>query len=245
MSAFCDRMKMYEEIEAGRKFIPCLPVIARMDGRGFSKLTKRMAKPFDPWFSRSMDFLTEKLVEETNACIAYTQSDEVTLIFYSPTIKSQIWFDGKIHKMTSQLAAHASVNFNLMITQYPGALYEEARGASATFDARLWQVPSLEEACNVLQWRESDAIKNSISMAACKEFSHKEMLNKSGEQLKCMLKDAGKPWEAWADRFKRGAYFARRAVGEKNPVVQLALPIFSTITNQTEVVFQSADPKTE
>ena len=34
-----DRMKEYEQMEAGRKTLPRLPVIARLDGRNFSAFT--------------------------------------------------------------------------------------------------------------------------------------------------------------------------------------------------------------
>ena len=32
-----DRMKMFEGIETNRKFIPTLPVVARIDGRSFRR----------------------------------------------------------------------------------------------------------------------------------------------------------------------------------------------------------------
>ena len=45
--ALGDRMKGYEMVEAGRRFMPLLPVIARSDGKCFSKFTKVLARPFD------------------------------------------------------------------------------------------------------------------------------------------------------------------------------------------------------
>lgn len=45
METFGDRMKTYESIETGRKFIPLLPVYARIDGRCFSKFTRDMDRP--------------------------------------------------------------------------------------------------------------------------------------------------------------------------------------------------------
>lgn len=49
-----DRMKKYEKIETGDRFIPCLPVYVRIDGRSFSKFTKSMNKPYDERMSRVM-----------------------------------------------------------------------------------------------------------------------------------------------------------------------------------------------
>ena len=42
-----DRLKEYERAETGRKFIPMIPIYARIDGRSFSKFTKGMKRPFD------------------------------------------------------------------------------------------------------------------------------------------------------------------------------------------------------
>ena len=42
-----DRMKLYEKERTGEKLDPGSIVYARIDGRGFSKFTKGMDKPFD------------------------------------------------------------------------------------------------------------------------------------------------------------------------------------------------------
>lgn len=75
---FGDRMKLYEMAEAGRKFMPLLPVIARIDGRSFSKFTKGLERPYDIRLSKLMVATTKFLVQETNANCGYTQSDGAT-----------------------------------------------------------------------------------------------------------------------------------------------------------------------
>ncbi|KKL92895.1 hypothetical protein LCGC14_1880070, partial [marine sediment metagenome] len=104
---FGDRMKMYEKAESGRRFMPLLPVYARLDGRSFSRFTKGFNRPYDKRMSEAMIDTTKYLVEETNALIGYSQSDEISLVWYSDSIDSQIFFDGKIQKMVSVLAALA------------------------------------------------------------------------------------------------------------------------------------------
>ena len=108
---FGDRMKLYEGMEAGRRFMPLLPVLARIDGRSFHSFTRGMDRPFDAVFSNAMVDTTAALVRETGACMGYTQSDEITLAWYSDNPKTQIWFDGRIAKMTSQLGAQATLIF--------------------------------------------------------------------------------------------------------------------------------------
>jgi tRNA(His) 5'-end guanylyltransferase len=162
MGEFGDRMKIFEAQESDRRFLPLLPICARLDGKCFSKFTKDMDRPYDKKMSDLMIEVTKYLVEETNACMGYTQSDEISLVWYSDDIKSQIFMDGRIQKMTSILAAMASVRFNSLLPQYfPNKVDKEP-----VLDCRVWSCPTLMEATNQLLWREQDAAKNSISMAA-------------------------------------------------------------------------------
>lgn len=46
--ALGDRMKLYESAEAGRRFMPLLPIMARVDGRAFHSFAKGLKRPFDP-----------------------------------------------------------------------------------------------------------------------------------------------------------------------------------------------------
>ena len=76
--AMGDRMKLYESAEAGRRLMPLLPAVARLDGKGFSGFTRGLARPFDVRLSNLMVETTTFLVEETNAVCGYTQSDGAT-----------------------------------------------------------------------------------------------------------------------------------------------------------------------
>ena len=150
---FGDRMKLYEQAEAGRRTLPLLPVCARIDGRSFSSWTRGLARPFDPGLSRAMVETTKTLVEETKARIGYTQSDEISLVFKADRFESELFFDGKIQKLVSVLASLATAHFNALVPE----LIPTKTGKLAVFDARVWTVPNDEEAANVLLWREKDA----------------------------------------------------------------------------------------
>ena len=258
--ALGDRMKLYEGIECDRRFMPLLPVFARIDGRAFHSFTRGMDRPYDIGLSRAMIETARYLAEETNAAMAYTQSDEITLCWHSTDTKSQIWFDGRIAKMTSQLAAHATLFFNRNIPP------DWAR-RSPTFDARVWTVPNRTEGSNVFVWREQDATKNSISMAASHYYSDRELHGKSGSDKQEMLFAKGVNWNDYPAFFKRGTYIQRRVVMKKftteeldrlpakhaartNPDLmversewrELEMPIFTTISNREAVVFDGAEP---
>lgn len=55
-----------------------------------------------------------------------------------------------------------------------------------TFDARIFNIPK-EEVCNNLIWRQMDATRNSIQMVGQANFTHKELQNKSCNQIQEML----------------------------------------------------------
>lgn len=119
-----------------------------------------------------------------------------------------------------------------------------------------------------LVWRELDASKNSIQMAARAVFSHKETDNKNTKMLQEMLfKEHGINWNDYPASFKRGTY-ARRITREgrfepweiealpekhrarrdptatfsRSSVEVVALPKILSITNREAVFFEGADP---
>jgi tRNA(His) 5'-end guanylyltransferase len=216
--ALGDRMKAYENPKAKARFIPCVPIIARIDGRTFSKFTKGMKRPYDPLMTAAMINTTKHLVEHSGALIGYTQSDEITLIFHNEDHKSQIWFDGREQKMVSQLAAQATLAFYNEVQQ----TMPKFASRMPTFDARVFQVPTKEEAVNCLIWREWDATKNSISMAAFELYSHKELHKKNGDDQLNMLFAKGINWNDYPPEFKRGTYVKRTTWEGKLEPWQLA-----------------------
>ncbi|MDC0669065.1 tRNA(His) guanylyltransferase Thg1 family protein [Nannocystis radixulma] len=261
-----DRMKMYEMAEAGRKCMPLLPIAARIDGRSFSKFTSGLERPYDRRLSELMIDTVKFLVRETNAVCGYTQSDEITLAWYTPTFDSQIIFDGRISKLVSVLASLTTAHFNRRLPQFLPAEYAEKL---PHFDARVWNLPSLEEAANTFLWRELDAIKNSISMAARAHYSHKQLDSKNGGEMQEMLLQKGVNWHDYPDFFKRGTYIQRRKTvrkfdtdeleklppmheARKNPelmiertdYVPLALPPLNRVKNRVAVLFEGAAPET-
>ena len=263
---FGDRMKMYEGMESERRLMPLLPVLARIDGRAFHSFTRGMNSPFDATFSSAMVDTTLALVRETGACMGYTQSDEITLAWHSENPKSQIWFDGRIAKMTSQLGAQATLIFyRLVLERMP-----EYANRMPTFDARVWNVPNRSEGANVFLWREWDATKNSVSMAASAYYSHKALMGKNTTQKHDMLHEKGVNWNDYPAVFKRGAYIQRRnesipfsaeelerlpikhaartnpgLVVERSVCDVLDLPPLGTITNREDVIFEGATPITK
>jgi tRNA(His) 5'-end guanylyltransferase len=106
-----DRLKMIEQIEAGRKANNLKPLMVRLDGKAFHTFTKGLERPYDIRLSNLMIDTTSYLVSQTQALIGYTQSDEITL-YYSNKENQQYMFDGKYQKICSVLAGMASAYFS-------------------------------------------------------------------------------------------------------------------------------------
>jgi len=187
-----DRMKAYEHVY--RPFImPRMPVIIRVDGKAFHTLTRTCERPFDKSLADAMDYAAMALVDEIqNARISYTQSDEISILLVDYNkFDSQQWFGGNINKMVSISACIASQAFS------------EKFGRKAYFDSRVFVLPE-REVCNYFIWRQQDATRNSISMAAQSRFSHKQLHGVSTDQAQEMLFQDGINWNDYPTRFKRG-----------------------------------------
>ncbi|CAG5140039.1 uncharacterized protein ALTATR162_LOCUS621 [Alternaria atra] len=185
------RMKSYEShfdhtLPLGK------PIILRLDGHGFSRFTSHFARPFDERIHSAMIATCADLLHFfPQATVAYTQSDEITLVF-PQGVQS---FNERVQKLCSLSASYCSVRFNkhlaeaLKKTPEPKVKGEvEEVLSTAHFDARLFPVPSVEEALNNLIWRcRNDAVRNSVSGFARTMYSTKEMNGKKTQELIDMM----------------------------------------------------------
>lgn len=262
--ALGDRMKAYERLETGQKFLPLLPIYARIDGRGFSRFTQGFERPYDARFRAAMIDTTRWLVEQTQARIGYTQSDEISLCWFSERYDSTIFFEGKKQKMVSQLAALATQRFGRFLWTSEDAFLRAAAERAPTFDARVFQFPTQGECANAFLWREQDATKNALSMAARELYPHKALEGQNGPALHELLFAKGLNFNDYPAAFKRGVFVQRRrsmrpitpaqlakipadrrpADGQvlRNETVNLDMPPFGRVSNRIEVIFEGADP---
>ena len=200
-----DRMKSLEQVEAARHLDSDKPIIIRLDGKNFSNYTKKLNKPFDKRLSNIMIECTKFLMEQSSASIGYTQSDEISLIIVKRNDNEEIFYNGKIQKITSILASMLSVKFNQLIEE----LIPEKKNIPAYFDCRAWNTNNLEEALEVIVWRRKDAIKNSISMAAHQYYSHKQLHKKNSDEKLALLKQVGVDWQKYDQEHREGSFLAR------------------------------------
>jgi tRNA(His) guanylyltransferase len=130
--------------------LPGLFLVARLDGRGFTRLTKEthdFERPFDVRVRDLMAATAEHLMGcGPQVVYAYGQSDEISLLFH----REEASFGRKLRKFESVLAGEASATFSLGL------------GALGAFDCRLSQLPREQDVVDYFRWRHEDAARNAL-----------------------------------------------------------------------------------
>ncbi len=131
--------------------LPHIYMVARIDGRGFTALTKRahtFEAPFDKRFRDYMIETTRHLMNcGFHVLYGYTESDEISLLF----AQDEQAFGRKTRKYTSVLAGEASAKFSLLL------------GDMAAFDCRISQLPRQQDVVDYFRWRNEDAHRNALN----------------------------------------------------------------------------------
>ncbi|KAJ7067116.1 tRNAHis guanylyltransferase-domain-containing protein [Mycena amicta] len=172
IDTLADRMKEYEaatDIQLPKE----QPAVIRIDGHAFSTFTRGFEKPFDERIHTAMAATAVDLLKHfPDASLAYTNSDEITLIF--PIGVRQ--FKGRVAKLGSLAAGLASARFNHHLAHSCTSEVPAEKLGLAHFDARAYSLPTVEEALNNLLWRAKvDGRRNSISGFGRSFFSAKEL----------------------------------------------------------------------
>lgn len=161
-----ERMRVYETAH-DHCVLPGMFMVARLDGRGFTRLTKgpkrrestltrepleephRFEAPFDKRFCDLMVHTTRHLMERTGFAFTYghTHSDEISLLFPLGDLS----FGRKLRKLVSVIAGEASAAFSLRL------------GFHAVLDCRISQLPRRELVVDYFRWRQADAHRNALS----------------------------------------------------------------------------------
>lgn len=225
------RMKKFYEEVPKHKLYRRTPVAIRIDGKAFHTFTKGFEKPFDTILMTAMQNTMKYLCENIQGCVlGYTQSDEITLILVDyQTLTTDAWFDYEIQKICSISASMATMAFNKFFydslpadSEYAD-IYYKALEKGAMFDARCFNIPK-EEVCNLIYWRQLDAIRNSIQMVGQAYFSHKELQGKSCKDIQDMLAfGCGIEWRYYPTPCKQGTCCIKT---EKGWMIDENIPIF-------------------
>ena len=143
------KMRVFETA-ADHCVLPGVYMVARLDGRGFTKLTKErhaFTAPFDERFRDHMAATVEHLMGcGFRVRYGYTQSDEISLLFDA----DETTFNRKTRKFNSVLAGEASARFSLLL------------GDVGCFDCRVCELPRPADVRDYFRWRQEDAGRNAL-----------------------------------------------------------------------------------
>ena len=167
------KMRVYEtSVDFG--VLPDIYMVARIDGRSFTRLTKETGKfeaPFDVKFRDLMVETTKHLMTcGFKVIYGYTESDEISLLF---DLNIDL-FGRKIRKYNSILAGEASAKFSLLFNHI------------AVFDCRICQLPNEKLVIDYFRWRNEDAHRNALN-AHCYWMLRNNGMKKT-EATKCIEK---------------------------------------------------------
>ncbi len=151
----------FEELEARLRIfetthdqcvLPGINIVARLDGRGFTHLTRdvhHFKTPYDLHFRDMMVATMKYLVAESGFQIiyGYTQSDEISLLLHP----AETLFGRKLRKYNSILAGACSAKFSLLLNDFAG------------FDCRISQLPKIDDVVDYFRWRSEDAHRNALN----------------------------------------------------------------------------------
>ncbi len=154
MSSFeaLDRRLRVFETAHDHCVLPGMFMVARIDGRSFSQLTRDPAHgftaPYDERFRDAMlAAMTRVMTCGFAATYAHTQSDEISVLFR----RDESLFRRKLRKYLSVLAGEASAAFSLKV------------GFAAAFDCRISQLPREDDVAAYFRWRHDDAHRNALN----------------------------------------------------------------------------------
>jgi tRNA(His) 5'-end guanylyltransferase len=143
--ALAERINPYEvlpahQLEAGR------PIVARLVGRRFDPLydTAKLEKPFDTRFGKMMLKTLSHLCATLGAHYGYCERSEMSLFAVSN--------GGEARRLVSRIGGEAAGKLSLLL------------GDVVTFETRLYEFPSPEEARAYFRWRREESQSNALDV---------------------------------------------------------------------------------
>jgi len=144
------KMRIYEQ-SLDQTVLPELYMVARIDGRNFTRLTKEICQFEAPFDERFRDYIisTVKHLMECGFRVVYgfTESDEISLLFHP----AEDTFGRKVRKYNSILAGEASAAFTYALKRV------------VAFDCRIIPLPTIERVQDYFLWRQEDAHRNGLN----------------------------------------------------------------------------------
>lgn len=217
-----DICKAFERRDEGPSLTSARWIVARIDGVGFSKLTKSVTKPYDARIGRAMEASATSVLLKMGALAAYHQSDEIS-VFWRVDDPEELLYQGRRSKWLSVIAATATSAFvrQLCKENLMAMVDTEPR-----MDARLCTFDDLEGPASMLAWRAQDARRNAIQGAAQQYFPQRELHKRNLDDLRAKLAAVGTPFDThYPDALRNGTLLSLRADARRlDETTRLSIP---------------------
>jgi len=174
-----DRITEYEQAYEF-KFTKKLPILIKLNGRGFSKTTSLLTKPFSEEYLNTMSTVIMKLAHDLEGvCFIYSFNDQIFIIIRNDqNVETEAWYDNKIQKIVSASAAIATINFNKAALMFDLELVGDA-----IFTAEAFALPNINETINALVCYQQKAYQDSVHLACFHELIKNFSLEKAKDML--------------------------------------------------------------
>jgi tRNA(His) 5'-end guanylyltransferase len=240
-SSLRDRINDYLD-RSDTRLLPQVPIVIVLNGRGFSKITALIDKPYSETLMEIMCGTLIKLCQEVEGVVfGFTFNDQIILICrndQNSNFHNIPWYDGSTQLISSASSALATYEFNQLV-----AIKELPLVGSPIFTSTCFTVPNITEVVNALCHYQQQAFHTSLSNACFYEMIKtsdaeevKNLLDGKNPSQKneLLISKCGITYNDYPLPFKRGVgcYRAAKVVnGQKEIKYKLTLdtelPLFS------------------
>lgn len=232
-----DRIEAYQAA-TDYKLLNRVPIIICVNGRGFSKVTQLLDKPYCPKFAECIISTMIRLCTDVEgALFGYQFNDEIVIVARNDQHNdTNAWYDNRLQKICSVTSALATTHFN----DCASSIKLDTTG-DALFTSQVFVVPTIGEAVNTIIYKQQQNFQTSIQSACLYELikSHdkhtiKEMLSglSVDEKIDLLSQECDVDFNNYPLAFRRGtaAYKVPKVTGDsmRNKWhINLEVPIFT------------------
>jgi len=214
-SPFNNRHDKYESIY-DLQIIDRIPIIIRVNGRNFSRLTRRLDRPYCiKLINVFKNTLLQTIQVIDDAIFGFQYSDEFTFVLRNDrSYEYQPWCQNKVQDIASVISSMISINFfkNLVLEDDLNEL-----DGDAIFKTKVFAMPSINEAVHHIILKQQLCYGDAVFRAANAEFTkiygkteaNKRLFGKNlDEQIELLQSECNIDYENYpkAYRFGIGAY---------------------------------------
>lgn len=204
------RQLLYEN-SYSQNIIPKIPLIIKIDGRSFSKITKHVQKPFCHKTAAMLSNTMVNLVKQIDGAVCgYQYSDKIILVLRNDRSPDEVpWFGNDIQGICSCTSSMATYEFlnQLWDLDDPPPLE-----GLISFKAHVFALPSIKETINYLIYRQGRCLQQSINetvktvlYSRYGKDTNSILEDKNIEDRKMILAESGFDFESLPSAFRNGS----------------------------------------